>query len=364
MLKKQLSRCANVPAKLAAPLLVATFSLVACGGGGDASPPSTPSPAAVTSQTFASVQVTIPASTYASGSPERGAWDVLQQARVLCGFGALRQNTRLDAAALAHAKYQTHIAVTTTPLFLSHYEDIPDDPFYTGFAPWHRTLAQGYGDQVAEILEAINFSYDVSNPPPSTPLALRGAASMRNLMNTVYHLTGAMFAGADVGFGADIQTAVSGTSRREEYRFGSLNGFQTQLIRLGAGTLATYPCNNSINVPIEFFPAFESPNPFPSMTSPLQLVGPPIYLKVDAGQALTLNTRSVVSSTGISVPTTVLTAANDAQAEITDNEIFVVPDNALSPDTRYQVDLSGTIRNTRTGAVSPFNRSFSMVTEP
>lgn len=338
--------------------LALTLLLGACGGGGDstASTPGSNTPG------FSSVQVAIPAASYAADSAELGAWNVLQQARLLCGFGALRQDSRLDAAARAHAKYLTHMAVTTTPQLLSHYEDNASDPFYTGFAPWHRAQAQGYGDRVGEILEATYWTYDVSYPPAFPSLAQRGASSMRNLLNTVYHLSGALFEGSDVGFGADIQTATSGTSRREEYRFGSLNGYQAQVIRLGAGVLATYPCANSINVPTAFVPAYESPNPFPAMTSDTQRVGPPIYLKVDSGQALSLTAASVVDGAGVTVPTTVLTASNDANSDISANEIFVVPNRPLASNAVYQVALSGSIRDTGTGASSAFTRSFQMTT--
>ncbi len=346
-----LNKYASFPAALS---LSTAVLLSACGGGGGGGT-STEIPVA-TVLTYSSVPVTIPPATYAMGSAERGAWNVLQEARILCGFGSPKQDARLDAAALAHARYLTEMSVTTTPEFLSHYETVTSNRYYTGYGPWDRTTYQRYGDQVAEILEATVWNDEVGNPPVFTPPDQRGAASMRNLLNTVYHLTGAMYDGADVGFGVDIQTAVSGTSRREEYRFGSLNGYQTQVIRLGAGNLATYPCANSINVPPVFVPAYESPNPFPAMTSTSQTLGPPIYLKVDSGQVLTLGTASVTSSSGVGIPITVLTAANDRQREIAANEVFVVPNNALLPNTNYQVSLSGIINSTR------FTRNFTLRT--
>jgi hypothetical protein len=91
------------------------------------------------------------------------------------------------------------------------------------------------------------------------------------------------------------------------------------------------------------------------MTSSSQTVGPPIYLKVDAGQVLRLSS-SRVSQNGVSVPTTVMTAANDPNRELGSNEVFVIPSIALAPNTTYQVTLAGIINST------PFNRSFSMST--
>jgi hypothetical protein len=333
--------------------LAVSLVLVACGGGG------TGTPIAVLPTTT----MPIPEASYAADSAEMGGWTVLQQARVLCGFGELTQDTRLDAAALAHARYLVDKSVTGSTSELSHYErdsdNLPDvsNPLFTGENPWNRTSRQGYGDQVAEILEATVWKYVISNPPVFPTMEERGANSMLSLLNTVYHLTGAMYDGADVGFGADIQTAVTGSARREEYRFGSLNGYQNtaRRIKLGSGKLATYPCQGSSNIPSTFVPANETPNPFPSMTSTSQTVGPPIYLKVDAGQVLTV-TASSLSKNGVTLSTLVLDQAHDPHQEIGAHEAFVVPASALSPYSIYRVNLEGTLNGT------PFTRSFTMST--
>ena len=338
---------------------VLSLGLAACGGGGGGGSAPTTVPTAVLPTTT----VAIPAASYAVGSAELGGYTVLQQARVLCDFGALRQVTRLDAAALNHSRYLTSISIASGTSVLSHFEDITTDPYYTGYAPWDRTVVTGYGSQVAEILEATVWDYDINNPPVFPTLEQRGAASMLSLLNTVYHLTGAMYEGADVGFGADLRTVATGaTTRREEYRFGSLNGYQTSRITFGTGQVVTYPCQGSSNIPPVFVPANEAPNPFPAMTSTSQTVGPPIYLKVDAGQVIKV-TSSNVRQNGTSVPTTVLTNANDPNLDPNDgkpyiglNEAFVVPTSALLPYTIYQVSLTGTINNVA------FSRSFEMST--
>ena len=301
--------------------------------------------------------VAIPGSTYNANSAEIGGWTLLQQARGLCGFGQLTQNDLLDKAASSHAKYQTSVFMSGGSADLTHYESMTSNLYYTGYAPWDRTVYRGYGERVAEILAGTTWTYDISNPPTFPTLAQRGANATINLLNTVYHLTGAMYDGADVGFGADLQTLASGTARREEFRFGSLNGFQTRRLPLGTGTLATYPCQGSVNVPTTFVPAYETPNPFPAMTSPLQVVGPPIYLKVDSGQVLTL-TASSISNGGTAVASTVLTSANDPAGKISQNEVFVVPNTVLLANTRYDIHLAGTINGVA------FSRDFSMLTGP
>lgn len=344
--------------KLPLSTLAVTLLVGACGGGGggDAStPPATSTVSSGAPLTITSMAVAIPASTYASNTAELGGWKILQQARVHCGFGALKQNTQLDAAAKAHARYLT--SVSTTDSILSHYETVTSNAFYTGYKPWDRAQHQGYGTQVAEILASTVWNYDSRNLPTFLTMEQRGADAMLSLLNTVYHLSGAMYDGADIGFGADIRTYANGTARREEFRFGALNGYQTtnQRIRLGSGKVATYPCEGSTNIPPAFVPADESPNPFPTMTDRDQTVGPPIYLKVDNGQSLTL-TSSSVSSGSAQIATQVFTKANDPHQEITSNEVFVVPLTALAPNTNYQVILSGAVNGT------PFSRSFTMRT--
>lgn len=354
---------------------LSTALLIGCGGGGGSSSADTPpssvgSTLQVTTATTASAYVpylntvTIPTSTYPAGSAELGGWSVLQQARIACGFGQLKQNTLLDAAAKWHAKYQISQSLATGTALLTHYETVTTDPYYKGYYPWDRTQAQGYGNQVSEILEATTWSYDTGNPPIIPTLEQRGAASMRDLLNTVYHMTGAMYKGAEVGFGADLDTKVTGTSAREQYRFGSLNGFQTQTVSIGAGQLATYPCDGSSTVPSYFTPANEAPNPFPAMTSSSQKVGPPIYLKVDATQILTLSTASIVAADKSSVPYTTLTSATDPATEISYNEAFIIPNAALTPNSSYQVNVTGSIKQASPphNLVNTFNRSFTLKT--
>ena len=341
--------------KLPLSALAVSLLVGACGGGGGSdvsNPGAVPATPSTVSRPLA---VTVAGSTYANGTAELGGWNTLQQARVLCGFGALKQNAQLDAAARSHALYLT--SVSTTESILSHYETITSNPHYTGYNPWDRTQYQGYGTQIAEILSSTTWNYDSRNPPVFPTMEQRGADAMVNLLNTVYHLSGAMYDGADVGFGADIRIYANATARREEFRFGALNGFKlsSQRVKLGSAKVVTYPCEGSTNIPPAFVPAYESPNPFPTMTSTSQSVGPPIYLKVDAGQRLTL-TASSVSVGAVQIATQVLTAANDPHKEISSNEVFVVPLTALAANTNYQVILNGAVNGT------PFSRSFTMRT--
>ena len=326
--------------------LILSLSLVACGGGGGDSPTVTPA-------------------SYLPGQAELGAWNVLQEARTQCKFGALTRNAQLDAAALSHAKYLVNLSIATGESTLSHLET-PGIPGFTGIYPWDRAQSQGYNyAALAEILEATVWEYTYAPTFPS--MEERGANSMRNLLNTVYHLSGAMYEGSEVGLGAYLATSkINATTWREEYSFGSLNGYRydNQRVTLGTGNVATYPCQDSRNIPTSFEPANESPNPFIGSQYASAIVGPPIYLKADAPQVLTVNpTSSRITRNGLAVPFVVLTHANDPNIDVLDgkayiapNEVFVIPTAALSPNTSYQVTLNGTVNSVA------FNRSFTMTT--
>lgn len=334
------------PANTFSLSLILSLSLVACGGGGGDSPTVTPA-------------------SYQPGQAELGAWEVLQNARTQCNFGALTRNAQLDAAALSHAKYLVDLSIATGVSTLSHLET-PGVPGFTGIYPWDRAEYQGYDYLgLAEILEGTVWEY--TYPPAFPTMEERGANSMRNLLNTVYHLSGAMYDGSEVGLGAYLATTrINATTWREEYSFGSLNAYRfvNQRITLGTGNVVTYPCQGSSNIPTSFEPANESPNPFVGSQYASAIVGPPIYLKVDAPQILTVNAiNSSVALDGIAVPFVVLTSANDpnidildGKAYITPNEVFVIPTVALKPNTSYQVTLNGTVNSVA------FNRSFTMMT--
>ncbi len=336
-----------------------TLLLTACGGGGGSGDANPASMTAVPKAQAAMprVPVVLMASSYAADSAELAAWNYLQQSRVQCGFGSLVQNPQLDAAALAHARYLTSSSVAGSVSVTGHEEIKGVAGTFTGAMPWDRAQTQGYGAEVAEILDAETWSYSAASPMVLPTLAQRGVKSMQHLINTVYHLSAAMYQGGEVGFAASLQSIDSAGIRRDEYRFGSLNGFHKPdaTVQLGTGSLATFPCEGSTGVATTFIPAEERPNPLPDMNLVSQKVGSPIYLKVDAGQTLVLQTGTV-SKAGVAVGTRVLTKANDPAQKIGAHEVFVIPAVALDANSVYQINLAGTVDG------KPFSRTFNMTT--
>ena len=337
-----------------------TLLLTACGGGGGGSGDANPASMTAVPKAQAAmprVPVVLMASSYAADSAELAAWNYLQQSRVQCGFGSLVQNPQLDAAALAHARYLTSSSVAGSVSVTGHEEIKGVAGTFTGAMPWDRAQTQGYGAEVAEILDAETWSYSAASPMVLPTLAQRGVKSMQHLINTVYHLSAAMYQGGEVGFAASLQSIDSAGIRRDEYRFGSLNGFHKPdaTVQLGTGSLATFPCEGSTGVATTFIPAEERPNPLPEMNLVSQKVGSPIYLKVDAGQTLVLQTGTVIKA-GVAVGTRVLTKANDPAQKIGAHEVFVIPAVALDANSVYQINLAGTVDG------KPFSRTFNMTT--
>ena len=86
-------------------------TLVACGGGGgggESAGSVTPGPIVVAPPPAVldtSIMTSVPAATYAAGTGERVAYDLLNAERQRCGLGLLAQNTKLDSAAAAQLKY-------------------------------------------------------------------------------------------------------------------------------------------------------------------------------------------------------------------------------------------------------------------
>jgi hypothetical protein len=329
---------------LSAVLIGALLGLSACGGGGGGGGDS-PAPASSAS-TAPAVQATVqaadelPSSGYPAGSAELAAWTYLQAARTQCGFGALEQDTRLDTASRAHGQYLLAEGSDGT-YATGHDESNVNNPFYTGALATDRAGSSGYGPYVIELLTASTETYVSVTPMPQPTAAERGKRDMRSLLNSVAHLRGAMAAARVGGLAAvtkeDRKTGSDGlTTVVVNQRLGVLLGRQETLPLLGAGKVASYPCEGSVEIDYAFAPATEEPNPFPRITDPTVHMGPPIYLRADEGAELHVTSYTLKDSAGTAVP--VRTNAVPRSG----HEFFMVPRRQLAPDARYSVDLQGT----------------------
>jgi hypothetical protein len=341
-------------------LIGAMLGLGGCGGGGgggdsadgQAAAPITQAPDAPAATVSAGSEW--PVGTYAAGSAEQAAWNVLQASRTQCGFGALEQNVPLDAASRAHGQYL--LAEGSNGVFaIGHAESNLNNPYFTGALATDRAQYAGYGPYVIELLAVSTETYVSAGPMPQPTTAERGERDMRSLLNSVAHLSGAMV-GARVGGVAAVtkenQTTGSDgmTTLIVNQRLGVLVGQQESLPLLGAGKVASFPCDGTVDVAYAFAPATEEPNPFPRITNPSVQLGPPIYLRADVGSDLRVTSYTLKDSAG-----TALAVRTDAVPRL-GHEFFMVPRRKLAPDARYTVDLEGTANG------AAFHQSFGFRT--
>lgn len=117
--------------------VAAAAILAACGGGGtDPAAPVTPPP--VSNVQPSTIVTSVPTATYAAGSEELAAFNLLNAERQRCGFGLLAQNTKLDQSSRAHASW------LIANNFDGHIEDSNVPNFFTGVTPDDRANAAGY----------------------------------------------------------------------------------------------------------------------------------------------------------------------------------------------------------------------------
>lgn len=347
----------NLNAARLAVLAAMALSIAACGGGGSdtgtppvASPapapsvpnPPPPPPAAVNPDLVTNVA---PA-TYAANTVEKGAWDLLLSQRGACGFGLLNQDTRLDVAAAAHPYYLVKNTIDNPgTMYGGHFED-PATPYFYGVAPWDRARRAGFPDSVAEIATTTLRTYSTANPSPLISDEALGRTAMGDLINTVYHLKGAMWAGRYGGVGSANMTGPRSATRTQNmFVLDALVSDESDTLKqkLGTGVVATYPCEGLTDVSTSFAPADESPNPFPEVVDDQVFYGQPIYFKVDSGGTLEVKAARLAAADGSDVPVRTLTKATDPAAIITANEFFMVPTSALVAASTYTVTASGTV---------------------
>ncbi|WP_183027867.1 hypothetical protein [Variovorax sp. UMC13] len=347
---------------LSTSLICATAAmLAACGGGGGGggdvvgasnSPPAAQAQDDLPPPLGGTLQATAAAPTYPSGSGELAAFNQLQKVRTGCGFGALNQNAKLDAASLAHVNYLLEDSSANT-LTVGHTET-PSNAFFTGARPQDRASAAGYGENVSEILSAKARTFLASDAGQAPGDAAFGLMAMQGLLNTVAHLSAAMSGARSVGL-ADGTRRFDSTQNgfaltTLQYRFGALLGAQEGTQLLGAGNVAHYPCAATQDAEYAFAPATEAPNPFPAITDTAALVGPPIYLRADAGALLKVDSFGMKTSSGTTVP-----VRTDVGA-IQGHEFFMVPRDPLQSASVYTVNFKGSANG------QAFDRTFSFRT--
>lgn len=340
--------------------LLAAFALVltACGGGGDGDNTAPSQSAAASgsttggSSTSVAPVTTVPQADY-SAQEKTDVFNRLNSDRARCGFGKLAQNAKLDVAAQGHADYLVLNNAYT------HYQTV-GNPGFTGVAPGDRFTAAGYvwTGIAGESIGTTYYGSAFNGKPPSggipqysvTPLSATN--TLRLLYSTVYHLRSLMVGNRDVGLGVSTvdTTSPDGTAtiKRLVVNTGVDMGSVQQAI--AADGLLSFPCEGTTGTNPYF--GDELPDPFPSGPSrTMNPYGQPVYLMSGPSTTLTVGSARITLQGGGDVPVTILTKANDPNHILNDNQVYIVPTQALAENATYQVTIAGT----STGKVSASN---------
>ncbi len=131
---------------------------------------------------------------YGIGSEELQAFNLLNSERTNCGFGTVNQNSRVDAAAAAHANWMLINWV------MSHFENQTTYPTgFTGVNGGDRIRFQGYADFGG-------YADDIALIQGTSSKTGRGVESVRVLMSAPFHARTLIDGYRDFGVGIRSNT--------------------------------------------------------------------------------------------------------------------------------------------------------------
>jgi len=264
------------------------------------------------------------------------ALDFLNDQRLACGFGAVRQNEALDNSAYAHADYLSFNVGerNLTPADMNDTES-QDLPAFTGQTPLDRAARQGYpASSVRELVGKWHSIY----------------LGVRYAMATAYGPQLLLSGYRDIGLGGMMM--LDGSSPEAMVLdFGIPANQSPQL--LGGRDVATLPCDGQKGLFSMYTPF--GPVPVAGREMATNPLGRPVVAMVRAGQTLAV-TSFTLTLHGHAVPATLLTAASDPNKLIKPNFVALIPDQPLQPQATYTARLVGT----NNGA--PVDKSWSFTT--
>lgn len=323
-------------------LACATATLAACGGGSSTAETNTSGSsngaqvavlpdASVVNSIPENILSLIPSSTYLAGSQEQLVFKFLNAERIRCGFGPLRQDTRLDRAAKAHARWGVYNQQ------LSHEESLTLYPKeFTGMKLTDRALVQGYdGFRLGEVFSGFN------NMPAS---ASEGIASMRLLLNAPYHMVFMTDAYRDMGVSVQKPADV-----------GKSSGFDLVMTEFGISqsesyqdwpkdAVLSYPCEGTTGVAYSL--NNESPNPVPGRNLATSPLGASIIFRVRRDQVLSIDAVSMIqTTTGAAVVLRPHVGGGNGMEDVHNDfgtsVAYVAAEAPMKPNTSYSVKVSG-----------------------
>lgn len=300
-----------------------------------------------------SLQTSVPTPDYAAGSQGDVSMSALNEARRNAGAGLLQQSKALDTAAQAHVQYLV-INIGAT----GHTEE-PVKPSFYEIRPELRMAKAGF---------APGYSAEVIN----TRGTLLGVDCVGQMLATVYQASALLGPATHTGFG------FSGNFAVKPICIGNFATAQSDALGqyAAAGALVAYPYGGQTNVPPDYNVDFDSPRPSASLV-PNTPAGTPVIVNVRnadylnfraAGTLDAVVTRFELKDAGGNAVTAVLLANQpiragagvvlNADGNLPDGAIALVPLSPLAPAKTYSVSFSATLK---TGG-APLAKSWSFTT--
>ncbi|MBS0592072.1 MAG: hypothetical protein JSR84_01235 [Proteobacteria bacterium] len=300
-----------------------------------------------------SLQTSVPTPDYAAGSQGDVSMSALNEARRNAGAGLLQQSKALDTAAQAHVQYLA-INIGAT----GHTEE-PVKPSFYEIRPELRMAKAGF---------APGYSAEVIN----TRGTLLGVDCVGQMLATVYQASALLGPATHTGFG------FSGNFAVKPICIGNFATAQSDALGqyAAAGALVAYPYGGQTNVPPDYNVDFDSPRPS-AMLVPNTPAGTPVivnmrnadYLNFRAAGTLdAVVTRFELKDAGGNAVAAVLLANQpiragagvvlNADGNLPDGAIALVPLSPLAPAKTYSVSFSATLK---TGG-APLAKSWSFTT--
>ncbi|HWT20463.1 MAG TPA: CAP domain-containing protein [Variovorax sp.] len=305
-----------------------------------APPPSQPgTDDSAAGETASTIVTSVPAPTYAVGSEELAAFNLLNAERSRCGFGLLAQNAHLGIAAAGHANFQL------VNNLVGHFQD-DAKPAFTGVTPADRANAAGYGRGLVldDFADATGAKANVLGPTEFAPQG-RGVAAVRSLLSAPYHALDLLSPQLDVGFSimsSDLvgTTANFGPRAITQIATGIALGQFSQ--KPDGAAVQTYPCDGTTGTAYQL--KNEQPNPVPGRDLSTAPVGQPIVVAVRVGQLLTISSATMVKKSDGSpvILRAPMVRANDPNFLADPSRAIILPDRPLEANTDYNVTVEGT----------------------
>jgi hypothetical protein len=281
---------------------------------------------------------TLPSPTYPAGGVQLALFTQLNEARTECGFPALKENTVLDQAAKNHAGYDAANGTGSDT-------EVQGKTGFTGVTDLARVVAAGFPSNVF----GGGASADVSTSTPAT----EAQQVLDESMFAGIYGAAALFTPVDlVGIGAVQGTLANGQSTPSEFTAIDVFDTATQPVSLSP---ITFPCEGSTNVGLVNSQQID-PAPGADVT------GPEILVIGNSTDTIVLTSGTLTSSTGTSIPLTLLDSANDPNKLLRPFQsaayatLQQFASGEVQANTVYSVSLNGTVNGT------PFSRNFTMTT--